>query len=241
MIRLPSRIFNRAVDWTNEETSRFSEVVAGSGVWTGELDLEYVYGLKDDGAVFEEELERIGYKGDVPAEPREEYAAYVEQGPHLKSLGMDVGVVTGIAGVRRGEITFYGEADHPGPTPMHLRNDALAGAVDVVGEIRKLAGTLGEDTVTTVARMDVDPNLIRFIPKRVDLTWDVRGPDPGVVQEGVENILRTAERVADREGLTWEWDEILDLPPVEYELLSPGTANRKSCQTSGPTPRGCPW
>nr|WP_281259286.1 hydantoinase/carbamoylase family amidase [Salinigranum rubrum] len=91
------------VNWTNEEGSRFQPAMQGSGVWAGVLDIEEEYAKTDaDGAVFEEELERIGYKGDVPCEPPEEYEAYfelhVEQGPYLEENGKEVGVVTGVVG-----------------------------------------------------------------------------------------------------------------------------------------------
>jgi len=76
----------------------------GSGVWTGELDLEEEYAKTDsDGNTFEEELERIGYKGDVPVEPREEYNSslelHIEQGPKLEQNNKDVGVVSGAVGL----------------------------------------------------------------------------------------------------------------------------------------------
>ena len=35
------------VDWTNEEGSRFSPAMVGSGVWAGKLDRDWVYGRAD--------------------------------------------------------------------------------------------------------------------------------------------------------------------------------------------------
>jgi len=63
--------------------------------------------------------------------PREEYEAYlelhIEQGPYLELEGKEVGVVTGVVGFYWGAITYYGEADHSGPTPMHFRNARSSG------------------------------------------------------------------------------------------------------------------
>ena len=43
---------------------------------------------------------------------------HIEQGPVLEAGGIDVGIVTSIAGIRRIEIVFEGAADHAGTTPM---------------------------------------------------------------------------------------------------------------------------
>ncbi len=79
------------VNWTNEEGSRFQPAMQGSGVWIDELDLETEYETTDEnGVTVREELERIGYLGEEPAEPGE-YEAYfelhIEQGPYLELEG----------------------------------------------------------------------------------------------------------------------------------------------------------
>lgn len=201
------------VDWTNEERSRFAPAVLSSGVWAGAYDIKEAYAKTDDGLTFESELERIGYKGDVPAEPTEEYAAYLElhteQGPYLDAKGKDVGVVTDITGWHRGEVTFRGDADHPGPTPMEFRCDPIVAMADVITQIRRLAGVTSEHTVGTVSRIDPDPNDIRFIADSVCFTWDVRDPDPQTLDALVDHVLAEVEAAADRETVEWEWHEIV--------------------------------
>jgi len=60
----------------------------GSGVFCNIFDLDYAYEREDkDGKTFGEELERIGYKGDEPCEPRDihcYFEMHVEQGPFLE-------------------------------------------------------------------------------------------------------------------------------------------------------------
>src|SRR5947207_6126236 len=51
---------------------------------------------------------------------------HVEQGPVLERAGAPLGLVTGIAGIVRGERVFEGVAGHAGTVPMSLRRDALA-------------------------------------------------------------------------------------------------------------------
>ncbi|ELY65513.1 Zn-dependent hydrolase [Natrinema versiforme] len=209
------------VNWTNEEGSRFQPAMQGSGVWAGAHDLEEEYATTDaDGVEFEAELERIGYKGDVPAEPTTEYEAYlelhIEQGPSLELEGKDVGVVTGIVGFTWGAITYYGEADHSGPTPMHYRSDALVAAADVITQIRRIPSTLGDRTVGTTGYIDAEPNSINIIPSEVTFTWGFRDPDDAVVEEAFARVLDEAEAAADREGLDWEWEERMRAPSVDF-------------------------
>ncbi|MFC4360474.1 Zn-dependent hydrolase [Halobium salinum] len=209
------------VNWTNEEGSRFQPAMQGSGVWAGAQDIETEYAKTDeDGVSFVSELERIGYRGDDPAEPREEYEAYlelhIEQGPYLEENGKEVGVVTGIVGFTWGGLTFHGEADHSGPTPMHYRSDALVAAADVITAVRRIPGTLGERTVGTVGYAKVHPNSINIIPDEVTITWGFRDPDDEIIQEAYERVLAEAEHAADREGVDWEHEERMRAPSVTF-------------------------
>jgi len=209
------------VNWTNEEGSRFQPAMQGSGVWAGEHDLEAEYAKTDaDGDVFEEELERIGYKGDAPAEPQRDYDSYlelhIEQGPYLEENDVDVGIVTGIVGFTWGAITFHGEADHSGPTPMHYRSDALVAAADVITQIRRIPDTLGERTVGTTGYIDAKPNSINIIPEVVTFTWGFRDPDEAVIEEARTRVLAEAEAAAEREGIDWEYEDRMWADPVQF-------------------------
>lgn len=209
------------VVWTNEERSRFAPAMLASGVWAGAYDIEEAYAkTDDDGHTFESELERIGYKGDVPAEPTENYHAFLElhteQGPYLEATGSDVGVVTASTGWNRGEITFTGDADHPGPTPMSLRRDPVVAMAEVIAQVRRLTARSSRDAVGTVSRIDVDPNDIRFIADAVTFTWDVRDPDPETLDTMIETVVHEAEIAADREAVGMEWRELVHQSGVAF-------------------------
>jgi N-carbamoyl-L-amino-acid hydrolase len=209
------------VNWTNEEGSRFQPAMQGSGVWTGDHDIEEEYGKTDsEGAVLAEELERTGYRGEVPAEPQRDYEAYlelhIEQGPYLEEAGADVGVVTGIVGFSWGAVTFEGEADHAGPTPMHTRSDALVAASDFVTGVRRVPGALGEQTVATVGSVDVAPDSINVVPAETTVTWDLRDPDDATIDEGRQRVLAEADAAAAREGVDWSFEDRMRASPVDF-------------------------
>jgi N-carbamoyl-L-amino-acid hydrolase len=210
------------VNWTNEEGSRYQPGMQGSGVWAGTHDIETEFAKTDtEGAVLEDELERIGYKGAVPATPQREYDSYlelhIEQGPYLEADDVTVGAVTGIVGFTWGAITMHGEADHSGPTPMHHRADALVAAADVITAIRRIPNSLGRRTVGTTGYIDAKPNSINVIPEEVTFTWGFRDTDPAVIEAARERVLDEAELAADREGVDVEYEDRMWADPVQFD------------------------
>jgi len=201
------------VAWSNEEGVRFQPDMLGSGVFAGVFDVEYAHEREDEeGRRFGEELERIGYRGDEPCEPRDlhcYFELHVEQGPYLDDAGLSIGVVEGVYGFSWMDVAFEGSADHAGPTPMHLRHDALVATSDVIQAVRRIAGTEGEDLVGTVGSIDAHPNSINVIPERVAFTLDFRSYDNAVVDRAVERIRREVEWAAEREDVAWELEEIM--------------------------------
>ncbi len=131
------------VVWTNEEGSRFSPAMIGSGVYAGVFSLEQGLGTKDNvtGVTMGAELERIGFAGPERCGGHKVAAyfeAHIEQGPILEAAEKPIGIVQGAQGQRWYEITVTGQEAHAGPTPMKRRRDALVGAarmIDVVNRI----------------------------------------------------------------------------------------------------------
>lgn len=201
------------VAWSNEEGVRFQPDMLGSGVYTGVFDREYAYSREDkEGKTFGDELERIGYKGDVPAEAGDihcYFELHVEQGPVLDERDLSIGVVEGVFGFSWMNVTFEGKADHAGPTPMHLRQDAFVATSDVTQAVRNITATGGPDLVGTVGSVDVWPNAINVIPERVEFTVDVRSYDNDAVESAVERVRQEVKSAAKREGVEWELEEIM--------------------------------
>ena len=120
------------VAWTNEEGSRFSPAMVGSGVFAGVFDLADGLARPDNvtGVKLGAELERIGFAGPDPVGDRPVAAyfeAHIEQGPILEAAGKPIGVVTGAQGQRWYEITVTDQEAHAGPTPMPRWRDCWLG------------------------------------------------------------------------------------------------------------------
>ena len=102
---------------------------------------------------------------------------HIEQGGLLETAGLQVGVVTGIVGLRWLDITVTGFANHAGATPMDQRQDAmLAAAKFTVAVNDAVRGEPGRQ-VATVGRVIPVPNTRNVIPGEVQLSVDLRDLD----------------------------------------------------------------
>ncbi|MCZ6533080.1 MAG: Zn-dependent hydrolase [SAR324 cluster bacterium] len=209
-----------AVVWTNEEGSRFQPAMMGSGVFAGVLDQDRVYATVDqDGKSVGDELERIGYKGDLPAQARSIHAyleAHIEQGPVLEEEGSTIGVVTGIQGMKWLKATVRGMNAHAGTTPMEVRRDPLLGAARMVDAIDRTTRALRPDAVATVGEFSVGPGSINVINQEVRFSIDIRCPDEPVLEEQKKRVLAACGEISGDMGLELDIEEIWHVPPTVF-------------------------
>ncbi|MBP2299159.1 Zn-dependent hydrolase [Azospirillum picis] len=205
--------------WTNEEGSRFSPPMMGSGVATGVFTLEEILDkVAQDGARLGDELVRTGYAGDAPVEhPMHAYLeAHIEQGPVLEVEGKEIGVVTGAQGQRWYEVTVTGVEAHAGPTPMRLRRDALVAASAMVQAVQRVGLETPGDACATVGILDVHPHSRNVIPGRVFFTVDLRHPDAGTLAEMDRRFRDAVAAIAEQAGVTAEVADFWHFPPTPF-------------------------
>ncbi|MGB5984857.1 MAG: Zn-dependent hydrolase, partial [Desulfobacterales bacterium] len=192
------------VDWTNEEGSRFAPAMVASGVWTGALEKQWVYDRTDiNGKRFEDELIRIGYKGNVPAKAWPVHAYYeyhIEQGPLLEREGLTIGAPKGILCLHWYDIYLTGEANQVGPTPMEGRHDALCAAAEMILKVNALPAKMGGNMVATVGEIQNYPNSRNIIPDKVHFTVDIRSWDDALAMRAWEDLRTDFEELANRRG-----------------------------------------
>ena len=180
--------------WTNEEGSRFTPVMMGSGVFAGAFTLEHALAQQDlDGISVAQALQQIGYAGKAPVGGRRlgaYFEAHIEQGPILEDTGNVLGVVVGGLGLRWYDVVVRGQDAHAGPTPMRLREDALLAAARMVTEVNAIAQRHQPDGRTTVGFMQVRPNSRNVIPGEVRFSVDMRHAQDDRL-DAMEQELRT--------------------------------------------------
>ena len=192
------------VDWTNEEGSRFAPAMVASGVWAGALDRDWAYGRTDiNGKTLGGELERIGYKGTVPAKksPLHCYYEYhIEQGPMLERQGKTIGAPKGILCLHWYDVYLEGEANQVGPTPMEGRHDALCAAAEMILKVNELPDRMGGNMVATVGEIQNYPNSRNIIPDKLHFTVDIRSWDDALALDAWDKVKRDFLGIAERRG-----------------------------------------
>ncbi|MGA8551211.1 MAG: Zn-dependent hydrolase, partial [Stellaceae bacterium] len=212
------------VAWTNEEGSRFSPAMVGSGVFAGVFALEAALATRDNNMsalTLGAELERIGFAGQEPIgwhQVAAYFEAHIEQGPILEAAGNTIGVVTGAQGQRWYEITVTGQEAHAGPTPMPRRRDALVGAARMIDAVNRIGHAHAPYACATVGFVQVSPNSRNTIPGRVFFTVDFRHPDDAILT-AMDHELRQAcaEAAAASGGLEVAVKEFWYFPPTPFD------------------------
>lgn len=192
------------INWTNEEGARFSPPMMGSGAAMGIFtEAEVLAKRAPDGAVFGEELARIGWQGTADPAALQKVGAYlelhIEQGKLLEDGGFEVGVVTHALAQSWYEVTVEGEEAHGG-SPMAGRRDALMAAAPLIAAVEEIAlGTVsaaGEPGRGTVGVVEVYPSSRNVAPSRVWFTVDFRHGDPESLARMGEVLTARAAEVA---------------------------------------------
>ena len=99
---------------------------------------------------------------------------HIEQGGVLEKLQKDVGIVEGIVGIARYNITVHGAANHAGTTPMDLRDDALKKACAVFLRAIEICRSVDKSMVCTAGYMNVFPGAVNVIPGKVEFPLEFR-------------------------------------------------------------------
>ncbi|MCS4258467.1 N-carbamoyl-L-amino-acid hydrolase [Pseudomonas protegens] len=208
------------VVWTNEEGSRFPPCMMGSGVFAGKFDLAETLAKQDEqGLSVGAELQRIGYAGPraVLGHPVGAYfEAHIEQGPVLEDRQTTIGVVMGCLGQKWFDLTLSGVEAHAGPTPMHLRKDALVGAAQVVSAVNRIAHAHQPHACGTVGCLSLHPGSRNVIPGQVQMTLDLRHLHADRLQAMVDEVRQVIEDSCRQHGLTFELTATADFPPLDF-------------------------
>ena len=204
--------------WTNEEGSRFVPTMMGSGVFAGVYALEDILGNKDtDGVSVREALEATGYRGEARTHRVGAYfEAHIEQGPVLEDTRTTIGVVQGALGQRWFDVLIAGQDAHAGPTPMHLRKDAMLAAAQLTLEVNRIATSSPDSARGTVGHMQVKPNSRNVIPGEVRMTVDLRNARDATLSSMKQELEKTASTIARERRVGIEIKEVVYFPPSEF-------------------------
>jgi N-carbamoyl-L-amino-acid hydrolase len=176
-------------DFLGEEPNRFGLSCVGSRAVSGQLSEAQLNRPDQAGDTLRTALEIAGLDPQSLTQaswkPEQLHCfleLHIEQGSRLERTGSKLGVVTAIAGIHRGVITWTGRPDHAGTTEMSERRDALAAAAEGILLVERLAreGGLG---VGTVGQIEVSPGAGNVIPGGATAAVEFRSADADWLSE----------------------------------------------------------
>lgn len=202
--KLSTRHPLEVIVFQNEEEGLFGSRAIGGDLAEKDLELP-----SQSGKTIREGIEYIGGNparletarrrpGDVAA-----YLEYhIEQGPVLENDHIDIGIVEGIVGVNRWEVTIDGFSNHAGTTPMNRRKDALLIAARFIETVNRIVCDTPGLQVGTVGRIRVLPGAPNVIPGKVILSLDLRDLESGRIESLFQEIADTGKQIATNVGAT---------------------------------------
>ncbi len=213
-IRLPMAF--ECVAFVDEEGHFFDAL--GSKAVCGLLDMDELYNARNAaGEPLTTAMQSAGFEAADAARAirqPDEISAYVElhieQGPVLEALGLSIGNVEAIAGNSNLWITFTGESNHSGTTPMDLRRDAFTGAAEFCTRARAHVlkhGTPGRVRIT-YGIVELKPQSHNIVPGEVRLFQEIREVEDAAKQRLAKETINLAKDIAAKHRLEVRFENI---------------------------------
>jgi len=227
--KIPIRSPLEVVCFVGEESSRFGFSTLGSSLVAGEVHAKDLTNAVDaQGTKLADVLQSLGITrknlhglAREPKTLKAYFELHIEQGPILEAIGKRIGLVTSIAAPSRFRITFTGQADHSGTTPMEMRKDALVAAAHLIEFVertcRKFSSMAKGRVVGTVGAMKIEPGVINAVPGRTELLVDIRAITAPAKNRVARMVKAQAQRIADERKIGVEVRTIREEDPVPLD------------------------
>ena len=231
------------IGFSEEEGVRFGKPFLGSLALVGELDPAALGRSDREGVTVAEAIRRFGLESsELPAAVVGDSAVaylefHIEQGPVLESEDLALAVADAIAGQTRMTLTFTGQANHAGTTPMGpLRRDALATAAQWVVEVERYANA-SDGLVATVGKVETGAGAGNVIAGEFIATLDVRHADDAARNAAVRHYLDYAKSAGAARGVTVSYSTSLDQAAVAMDKELTALLGDAVARTTGREPR----
>jgi N-carbamoyl-L-amino-acid hydrolase len=198
--------------FTAEEPNQSGLSTIGSRGLASRLLVEDLLNRVDDqGLPIPEALRRVGGNPDLtkaavfrPGQVKAFIEVHIEQMKYLEASGIDLGVVTGVTGIRRRRLVVHGEASHGGCTPMIERRDALVAASEIIRAAYQSAFESPGQAVATIGYIETSPNSVNIIPGRVVLEMEIRSYLGGEIERIDQSVWDVARQTRETLGVEVE-------------------------------------
>jgi len=144
------------------------------------------------------------------------FEAHIEQGPILEKQQKQIGIVTGIQGLRWYELTIEGTPCHAGPTPMEDREDPVRALLIILQACYDQAAEHSPWGRATIGDIQTFPGSPNTVPEKVFARIDVRHPEADVVSTMAATLESTVENVAKVLGTPASLKEVWRMEVTEF-------------------------
>ena len=196
--------------FTNEEGGVF-----GSRALAGKLNNDALEIKTASGFTNSEGVDRLGGNQkrifEVTKSSNDYHAfveLHIEQGNILNKNNIDIGVVTGIVGLKWWDVTITGFANHAGTTPMDERKDPMIAAADFILLVKNIINEIPGNQVGTVGKIEAYPGAPNVIPGEVKLSLEIRDLDESKIDFLFREIEKKAKIIASNNETTISFSSI---------------------------------
>lgn len=203
-------------------------ITMASGVWAGSIPLEKAWncaeavGTASEAKTVKQELERIGFLGDIPASHQAQpiaahFELHIEQGPILEDEQQRVGVVVGAQACQWHEVEVKGTDSHAGTTPMVSRKDSLLAAAKMIVASNTIAHKFGG--LVTTGILHAQPGSVNTMAHTTRFTLDMRHPKDERLAEMVAACREKFDSIAkddSERGVEVVWNMLTDNAAVAF-------------------------
>ena len=133
---------------------------------------------------------------------------HIEQGAVLYDQGIDIGVVTGIVGIRWWDVVIDGIANHAGTTPMDKRRDPMLASAEFILAVNRVIREHEGTQVGTVGRISAEPGAPNVSPDKVTLSLEIRDLSADKMQTLFDAIRVEAQEIAKQHKTPVEFREL---------------------------------
>ena len=200
--------------WSNEEGGKTGSRSFNGSVAQREFELESLGertigdGIRYLGGKPESLAANTRNPGDIASY----IELHIEQGGFLDAENIPIGVVQGIVGIRRWNISVDGFANHAGTTPMDRRQDALYAAALLITDVRRIITREPGRQVGTIGRIEAFPGAPNVIPGRVTMSLEIRDLDMGRIESLFRRVRDAASTIAGQTDTQIAFEQYYESP-----------------------------
>jgi len=142
---------------------------------------------------------------------------HIEQGAVLETRDIPIGIVEGIVGIKRWQVTVTGFANHAGTTPMDQRQDALLAAARFIDAANRIVRETQGRQVATVGTLAAEPGAPNVIAGSATLTLEMRDLDLTRVDRLFATMQDAAGDIGRATGTQFDFREIYRTLPARTD------------------------